>query len=215
MKRRDFVKSFMAVGAAVPVASALASVKGAEDIIETFTAEDMKHEITGKLNFNKDLTSGYINYEINDPVPINSLLKEQFESGSHEIGKVSDHAIDVHRYFIDKQSQKTVYVLASSLDVFIHSLNEFRNSMNESFRESAKFNYASSFKIEDTNFVYVGNAEKLRGVERGIKILALNRYWRHVDHDRIIQEVYNRDLRIVYTLEHLHVYKIQGIKNET
>lgn len=42
MKRRDFIKGFAAVSAAVPLASALANTKGAESVIKTYQMKDVK-----------------------------------------------------------------------------------------------------------------------------------------------------------------------------
>lgn len=54
MKRRDFIKSFAAASAAVPLASALAGVNGSEKVIETFHMGDVAKEADN---------SGWINFE--------------------------------------------------------------------------------------------------------------------------------------------------------
>lgn len=51
MKRRDFIKGFATVSAAVPIASALASTKGVESIIETFQMSDIEPEVISHISY--------------------------------------------------------------------------------------------------------------------------------------------------------------------
>jgi len=59
MNRRKFIKSFGAITASVPIATALANTSGAEKVIETFQMSDIEDEVIdlnelGVENFNVD-----------------------------------------------------------------------------------------------------------------------------------------------------------------
>lgn len=92
MKRRDFIKGFAAVSAAVPLASALANTKGAESVIKTYQMKDV--EALSELKYTPE--SVYINYkertidliETNPigacPVYVMAFSHERFQRWVHE-----------------------------------------------------------------------------------------------------------------------------------
>jgi len=58
MNRRNFIKSFGAVAASIPVVTALADIKGTEKVIETFNMEDVQREFMDSqsvASYNKEV----------------------------------------------------------------------------------------------------------------------------------------------------------------
>ena len=62
MNRRNFIKSFSAIAASVPIASALANTKGVEPIIETFQMSDIEPEVISSIKHIHE------NFKIGQPI---------------------------------------------------------------------------------------------------------------------------------------------------
>ena len=67
MNRRNFIKSFSAIAASVPIASALANTKGVEPIIETFQMSDIDQEVISSIKYAPEAIVNR-NLEIGQPI---------------------------------------------------------------------------------------------------------------------------------------------------
>lgn len=110
MKRRDFIKSFAAASAAVPLASALAGVSGSEKVIETFHMGDVAKEADN---------SGWINFESGDGVNLNDMYFESTPQykGNRNIFNELNYS-NKYYYFLCYDRHQLEYFVKENIDYF-------------------------------------------------------------------------------------------------